>query len=119
MTNLLSNPGFNGDWWRKTHTGQEFGEIFVPVDWVAFWKEVESGDPDVKVCRPEMHVINFEPPYIDPPRVYEEPRAVKAFTFFCNHDLGYYQEVNGLTVGARYIFEAQAHAWYSQLDRGK
>lgn len=30
MDNMLTNPGFEGGWTRKTHTGQEFGEIFVP-----------------------------------------------------------------------------------------
>jgi len=31
--NLLENPGLEGGWTRTTHTGQEFGEIFVP-DWL-------------------------------------------------------------------------------------
>lgn len=35
----LQNPGFEGGWTRKTHTGVEYGEIFVPEGWTAFWRE--------------------------------------------------------------------------------
>jgi len=30
MVNLLTNGDFEGRWTRKTHTGVEYGEIFVP-----------------------------------------------------------------------------------------
>ena len=43
--NLLTNGGFEGGWTRKTHTGQEFGEIFVPEGWAAFWRERWPGVP--------------------------------------------------------------------------
>lgn len=39
MTNLLTNPGFEGEIWRRTLSGEEFGEIFVPDGWVAYWRE--------------------------------------------------------------------------------
>ena len=106
----LLNPGFNGDWTRKTHTGQEYGEIFVPERWVAYWREDDNNG------RPEMHVINFEPPFIDPPRVCELPRAVKWFTFYRKHQCGIYQTVTGLLPGAIYRLSVQVHAWYSQRD---
>lgn len=36
--NLLKNPGIEDGWTRKTHTGQEYGEIYVLERWVAFWR---------------------------------------------------------------------------------
>ncbi|MGC9521307.1 MAG: hypothetical protein ACP5HG_05425 [Anaerolineae bacterium] len=115
----LANASFEGDWWRETDTGQEFGEIFVPEGWMAFWKEGGEvpHDPDNEVGygRPEMHVINKEPPYLDPPRIYSGTRAVKWFTFYRVHDAGIYQQVP-VTPGSRYRLQAVTHAWYSQFD---
>lgn len=120
MANLLKNPGFEGDWWRKTYTGQEFGEIFVPVDWVAFWKEggTVPHDPENHngYGRPEMQVINREPPFLDPLRVHGGKRALKFFTFFRIHDAGVFQRVTGITPGARLRATGWAHAWSSGKD---
>lgn len=115
----LENASFEGEWWRQTHTGQEFGEIFVPKDWIAFWKEGGQvpHDPDNEVgyARPEMHVINREPPYLSPPRIYSGTRAVKWFTFFRVHDTGIYQQV-AVTPGSLYRMRAVTHVWYSQFN---
>lgn len=123
MANLLKNPGFNGDWWRKTHTGQEFGEIFSPVDWIAFWKEGGTVPHDPANTdgygRPEMHVINKEPPFLDPLRVHEGNRALKFFTFFRIHDAGVYQRVTGITPGTQLRASGWAHAWSSGGDDPK
>lgn len=120
MANLLKNPGFEGDWWRKTHTGQEFGEIFVPVDWVAFWKEGGTVPHDPAnhdgYGRPEMQVINREPPFLDPLRVHSGNRALKFFTFFRIHDAGVYQRVTGIVPGTRLRATGWAHAWSSGQD---
>ncbi len=118
--NLLQNPGFEGNWWRKTHTGQEFGEIFVPEKWVAFWKEGgpvphDPGNP-IGYGRPEIHVINREPPFLNPLRIKDGNRAVKLFTFFRIHDGGFYQRVEGITPGARLRGTGWAHAWSSGQD---
>ncbi len=116
---MIKNAGFEGVWWRKTHTGQEFGEIFVPEYWVAFWKE--SGpvpwDPQNNngFGRPEMQVINREPPFLDPPRIRSGNRALKYFTFFRIHDAGLYQQVD-VEEGARVTVRAFAHAWSSTSD---
>ena len=120
MTNLLKNPGFEGNWWRKTHTGQEFGEIFVPEQWVAFWKEGkpvphDPGNP-IGYGRPEIHVINREPPFLNPLRIKEGNRAVKLFTFFRIHNGGFYQRVEGIAPGARLRGTGWAHAWSSVED---
>lgn len=118
-TNLLTNAGFEGGWVRKTHTGQEFGEIFVPESWVAFWREGGSvaHDPQNKngYGRPEMHVINLEPPFLDPPRIRDGKRAAKLFTFYRIHDAGYYQQV-AVSPGQRLRFTGWAHAWTSTAD---
>ncbi len=120
MANLLQNPGFEDGWWRKTHTGQEFGEIFVPEGWVAFWKEGKPvpHDPsnDIGYGRPEMHVINREPPFLDPMRIHKGERAFKLFTFFRIHDAGLYQRVDDVPVGAKVRVLGWAHAWSSNED---
>jgi hypothetical protein len=118
MQNLLTNPGFEGGWTRDTFTGQEFGEIFVPEGWVAWWKEglPVPHDPtnDKGYARPEMHVINHEPPYLDPPRIHLDYKAFKLFTFFRIHDAGLYQQVS-VDKGDLYRAGGWAHAW-SSLD---
>lgn len=118
--NLLTNPGFEGGWTRKTHTGQEFGEIFVPEGWVAYWREggTVPHDPDNTngYGRPEMHVINREPPFLDPPRIRGGNRALKFFTFYRIHDGGVYQPVTGITPGARLRARGWAHAWSAVTD---
>ena len=120
MTNLLENPGFEGDWWRETHTGQEFGEIYVPEHWVAFWKEGGPVPHDprnpIGYGRPEMHVINRESPFLDPLRIQEGNRGLKFFTFYRIHDAGVYQRVEGVTQGMLLRGTGFAHAWSSSQD---
>jgi len=123
MSNLLDNPGFEGGWWRRTATGQEFGEIFVPEGWVGFWKEGgpvphDPGNPS-GYGRPEMHVINREPPFLDPLRVRSGQRALKFFTFYRIHDAGLYQQVTGITPGTRLEATGWAHAWSSTKDNSR
>ncbi len=120
MTNLLNNPGFEGNWWRRTHTGQEFGEIFVPEHWVAYWKEggPVPHDPTnpIGYGRPEMHVINREPPFLDPLRIQEGNRGLKFFSFYRIHDAGVYQRVEGIAPGTWLRGTGFAHAWSSSQD---
>jgi hypothetical protein len=123
MANLLKNPGFEGSWWRRTHSGQEFGEIFVPEHWVAFWKEdkVVPHDPSnpVGYGRPEMHLINREPPYLDPLRIRSGGKGLKFFTFYRIHMAGIYQRVEGIQPGTRLSALAWAHAWSTVEDDPK
>lgn len=123
MTNLLKNPSFEGNWWRKTHTGQEFGEIFVPESWVAFWKQggpvLHDPANTVGYGRPEMHLINREPPFIDPLRIKDGNRGLKFFTFYRIHDAGVYQRVEGITPGTRLRGTGFAHAWSSSQDSAR
>ncbi|MBN1487292.1 MAG: hypothetical protein JW981_06580 [Anaerolineae bacterium] len=121
MTNLLKNPGFEGNWCRKTYTGQEFGEIFTPESWVAYWKEggPVPHDPNNRTGygRPEMHVINREPPFLDPLRVRSGNRSLKYFTFYRIHNAGVFQQVSeGFQVGDTLQASAWAHAWSNNKD---
>lgn len=115
----LINGDFEGGWTRKTYTGQEWGEVFVPEGWIAWWKEggTVPHDPANKdgYGRPEMHVINREAPFLDPPRIRSGNRAVKLFTFFRIHDAGLYQRVP-VACGLRLRVAGWAHAWTSTHD---
>ena len=117
---MLTNGDFNlGTWTRQTFNGQEYGEIFVPTGWVAWWKEglPVPHDPENQVgyARPEMKVIPFDSPFVDPPRVFEGRYAVQLFTFWKIHQAGLYQQVQ-VVRGRRYRFGGYAHAWSAQND---
>ncbi len=107
----LKNGNFENGWSRDTWTGQQFGEIFVPQDWVAFWFE----EDDTFLYRPEMHVIQNVEPYINPPRIYDVGYALKFFKQWGNIDAGIFQQVDAKS-GATVKFSAYGHAWYSQRD---
>ena len=119
---MLLNPNFEGGWTRKTHTGQEFGELFVPEEWTAYWKEGKPvpHDPTNQngYGRPEVHVINAEPPFLDPLRIYNGNRSLKLFTFYRIHWAGLYQRVE-VTPGSLIKFSGFAHAWSSTKDDAK
>lgn len=105
----LQNPGFEGlsrpgGWTRDTHTGQEYGEIFVPEGWVAFWKEGIYR-------RPEAKVIPKQAPFLDPSRILQGDWSVQMFTYYGRMYAGLYQVITGLTPGKIYEFSVQAHAW--------
>jgi len=118
--NMLKNPGFEGGWTRRTHTGQEYGEIVVPDGWTAYWREDKSVPHDPAnpngYGRPEMHVINREVPFLDPLRILSGERSLKFFTFFRIHDAGVYQVVDGFTPGQRVMATGWAHGWSSAQD---
>lgn len=120
MDNLLENAGFEGGWTRDTHTGQEFGEIFTPEGWVSYWKEgmpvPHDDENDRGYARPEMHVINKEPPFLSPLRINEGQRSLKMFTFWKIHEAGIYQRVDGITPGAIVTANAVGHSWSSTDD---
>jgi len=117
MTSFLMNPSFEGRWTRLTHTGQEFGEIFVPEGWTAYWRQGGAVPHDQANAngygRPEMHVITSEAPFLDPLRIRSGERAMQLFTFWRIHDAGVYQVVEGFTPGQRVIATGWAHGWSS------
>jgi len=106
MDNKIKNPSFEGNnsdgaWTRDTHIGVEFGEIFVPKEWVAWWEE--DG-----YRRPEMRVIHKS---TDPVRVNTGDWAFLSFTFFGKQHAGLYQIVENLQPSVIYKLSAHAHAW--------
>jgi len=110
---MLKNPSFegasgSGEWTRDTHTSVEYGEIFVPEHWIAWWEED-------RYRRPEMKVIPRQPPFLDPLRIHEGLWAFQSFTMFGRQHAGLYQVVEGLTPGAQYRFVAHAHAWSAHI----
>jgi hypothetical protein len=121
---MIKNGGMEGitrpgGWTRDTFNGQEYGEIFVPEGWVAFWKEglPVPHDPQntVGYGRPEMQVIQKVPPFLNPPRIRSGDWSLKYFTFYRIHDAGIYQTVT-VPNNARLRASFWAHAWSSQLD---
>lgn len=115
----MLNPCFEFGVTRRAHTGQEFGEIYVPEGWVAFWREgmPVPHDPQnhVGYRRPEMKVIERKPPFLSPLRIHEGNKAVQIFTFYGIHDAGLYQNFS-IAPGARLRFSAWAHAWSNGED---
>jgi len=106
---VIKNPSFEGinfpgEWTRKTHTGREYGEIYVPAGWVAWWEE------NVYRC-PEMKVIPKQAPFLDPPRIADGEWAFQSFTYYGRQHAGLYQIIEGLVPGRLYKFTAHAHAW--------
>ncbi len=120
MSNLLHNADFEDGTWRETFNGTEYGEIDVPREWVAFWKEglPVPHDPENHdgYRRPETKVIQRQPPYLDPLRIHTGDQAWLCFTFYGIHDAGLYQRIEGIEPGTRLRASAWAHAWSSQDD---
>jgi len=106
----LQNGSFEGGTWRKTLTGEIYGEISVPENWVAFWNHDEDN-----WGRPEMRTIQAIPPYLNPPRTYSGTQALSWFTFYRNGDAGVLQQVPA-EIGRIYRAQGYAHVWYSQLE---
>ena len=118
---MLKNPSFNRGTWRKTHTGQEFGEIVVPEEWTAWWLEGQTPIPwdpanTQGYRRPEMKVIDLVAPFLDPLRISDPPKAVQIFTFQGIHEAGLYQRVTGLEPGRTLRATFSVHGWSSVLD---
>jgi LysM repeat protein len=118
--NLLQNPGFEGlvcaptssegwcddNWTRKTHDGSVHDNIFTPQGWVTWWRKGDGyGQPEVKTI-PNVN------PFIGPPaRINNGRYATLFFTYYRNHDGGFYQVVDGLEPGATVQASAYAHGW--------
>ncbi len=120
---MVKNLNFDGGGHRETHTGTIYDNIVVPEGWIAYWKEGPPvpNDPtnDNGYGRIEMEVINWEAPFVDPPRLHTTGaghRALKYFTFFRAHDAGVYQRLDGLHPGDKVELAAWAHAWSSTED---
>lgn len=111
----LQNTGFEDEGWRETFNGQEYNEIHVPKQWIAYWKEDTNvpHDPENKdgYLRPEMKVISRVPPFLDPPRIQSGDQALQYFKQWGIYDAGVYQNVPGTLPGDRLRVSGWAHAW--------
>ncbi len=110
--NKLVNGNFEGGQHQ-----QGASDIQVPAGWTAFWKK--EGSPTVYdpqngdgYQRPEMHVINSQPPYDNPPRIFEGAQAFHVTGNQRAFDAGIWQQVQ-VTAGVTYCLTGEAHAWSS------
>jgi len=91
--------------------GNPIPEITTVAGLTPFWREASV---DV-LYRPEMQVIDAEPPFLNPPRTNGE-RGLKVFKLFARHDAGYWKQYvipDGIT---KLTITASGHHWYSQRD---
>ncbi|MBU0705127.1 MAG: hypothetical protein KKC18_14840, partial [Chloroflexi bacterium] len=113
--NLLQNGGFEADWSEASShlclvnsTQQIIGNIFTPPGWVTWFRH----DPDTW-DQPE---VTDTVQITDERRTRSGTRAIRLFTFWRNHDAGFYQVVSGLEPGATVQFSAYAEAWSCNED---
>lgn len=111
----LRNGEFEGNWCRETHDGHQYPEVYVPEHWIAYWSEEDTVPHDphnsLGYVRPEMKVINRQPPFLDPPRINSGDRAYQYFKQWAIYDAGLYQTITGLMSGDRLELSGWAHAW--------
>jgi LysM repeat protein len=110
--NLLQNAGFEEDWSlessHRCHTFpdnniKETGNIFTPPGWIT-WFRHEPGVWD----QPEVTDAWVT---IDARRVHSGQKGIRLFTFWRDHDGGFYQVVRGLEPGATVQFSAYGEGW--------
>jgi hypothetical protein len=112
---LLRNGDFEEDWGNaQSHQCTIFpvgggsyeqlvGNIFTPPGWVT-WFRHQAGTWD----QPEVTDAHKT---IDARRVHSGAKGVRLFTFWRDHDAGFYQVVSGLQPGATVQFSAYGEGW--------
>jgi len=108
-TNLLRNPSFEGGFsaWGG------IPEIQMAPDWTPWWTERQASDPLGYNHRPEYKQARAD---LFPDRVHGGGSAQQWFTFYATHVAGMYQQVSGITWGARLRFTVWATTWSSVED---
>lgn len=101
--NLLTNPGFEGDFVTQSNNVQ------VASGWTAWWISRQEGEPDWKNQQP-----NFESS-THPDRVHGGAKSQILSSFFATHTAGVYQSVN-VKAGADLRFSAFGKGWTSTND---
>lgn len=122
--NLLQNPGFEQPFAKQCceFGGVPIGEVQVASGWSAWWLEPNQdaqhpsagGNPSWH--RPEYRNANCGPVCAN--RVHSGNDAQKYFTFWSVHDAGLYQQVSGVTPGARLRFSIYMQAWSTNAQYG-
>jgi LysM repeat protein len=112
---LLRNGNFEEDWEAaSSHEVTVFpegggsynkliGNIFTPPGWITWFRHL-PGTWD----QPEVTDAHKS---IDARRVNSGAKGIRLFTFWRDHDGGFYQVVSGLTPGATVQFSAYAAGW--------
>jgi LysM repeat protein len=108
-TNLLQNPGFEGNYFPWSG----INEVQVAHNWTPWWRKRSDADPPATYFQPEYKQANG---YIYPNRVHGGAAAQQWFTFYATHQAGMYQQVFNVTPGARYRFTVWAQVWSSTDD---
>ena len=103
VTNLLSNPGFEGDFESRDGDSPQN----VAADWTSWHIPKSTGSPAY---------ANHAPFYDEETvriRGDEEGKSQVYYNQFATHQGGIYQEVDSLTVGSSYRFSVYAWVWSS------
>ncbi len=117
MTNLLRNPGFEGEpiiW-------EDAGEVKIVPEWEPWHWDNLTGFPgihdgnlsSVPTARPEFRPATLA---IDPRRVKSGAQSQMWFSFYRNHYAGVFQRDIPVEPGETYQASVWAQAWSSQKD---
>lgn len=111
MTNLLTNPGFEGDYyaWRN------LPEIMVAQGWTPFWIERRPTDEEWRNRSPIYKAATMTN---DAVHIRSGQRAQLYFTNWATHTAGLFQQVT-VTPGQRLCFKIYGHAWSSNEDNAE
>lgn len=108
MANLLTNPGFEGNYyaWRG------LSEIMVAQGWVPYWVERRATDEEWRNRRPAYRAATVATEAI---HVRSGQSAQQYFTDWSTHTAGLFQQV-AATAGQRLRFKVYGHAWSTNED---
>ena len=128
--NLLQNPGFESPYVKqccqtdltKYYPNTLIGEVQVANGWSGWWLQPDQ-DPQhpsagaiVDWHRPEWREANCGPVCAN--RIHSGGNAQKYFTFWSVHEAGMFQQVSGITPGARLRFSAYMQGWSTNAAYG-
>lgn len=105
--NLLTNPGFEGEFIE--HEGLD--SVRVAEGWIPWWTEELDNEP--AWARPEYRPVNLAEAAF---RVYSGETSQNWNTFHASHFAGIYQQVEDVIPGVTYRFTIQTQVWSSTED---
>lgn len=107
-TNLITNPGFEGEY---SHWLPQYSTAQMAPNWTPWW--VNDADHDPEWAMPEYKKADGN---IYPDRVYEGSAAQQWFNFHRSSYAGIYQQINNVVPGQTYRFSIWAQVWSSTSD---
>jgi LysM repeat protein len=110
-TNLLENPGFEGEystWWDGN---TPYITAQMAPDWNPWWKAQTADDPSWRNRMPEWKGAT---PWQN--RIRSGDNAQQFFSFYGTHVAGVYQRVTGVSAGDKLRFTIWAQVWSSAYD---